>query len=237
MSSNNTAIWLYGSYARGDEDIYSDLDLLVVDNELVDLEKIELPVKNPHTKISLSQYTWYEIERMASYGSLFLHHLSCEAKPILESEGVKGKLFKILHQLGLYLKAKRDLEGFKLAISDVEESIKSNCSFHYELSVLATILRHSSILGCYVTTGQPIFGRNKPIETLVNLWNLDPMIYADFNDLYFFKLHGDRINALSSVIEIEYVLLWCARIKFILKQLEKQVNIYERNLLKTNPTT
>src|SRR5438552_4163356 len=99
MNELNT-LWLYGSYARRDSDSWSDVDLLLVSNsELVeeglgveetlrraDLNLAEIPELNTWvtepSKLSISRYTWNEIEEMASYGSLFLHHLRLEGESL-----------------------------------------------------------------------------------------------------------------------------------------------------------
>jgi predicted nucleotidyltransferase len=71
-------IWLYGSQARGDTDTLSDVDVLVAGE--VDAEALgQLPYSQP--QLSVVRYDWDELELMASYGSLFLHHVRLEGRP------------------------------------------------------------------------------------------------------------------------------------------------------------
>jgi hypothetical protein len=128
--------------------------------------------------------------------------------------------------LGQYKNARKDISAFHIVIKDVEESIKNYSSFEYELSILATMLRHSAILGCYLI-GQPQFNRKAPIKTLVNLWDLDPTIYEAFDELYSFKLMPQCEN---KKVSLEYVLQWCQRVKSFLGKIEQQVFIYERTM-------
>jgi predicted nucleotidyltransferase len=75
---SNVALWLYGSRARGDADSMSDSDVLAVahtDEGLQDaISGIDLP------KLNVSFYTWNELERMRSYGSLYLLHIAREGR-------------------------------------------------------------------------------------------------------------------------------------------------------------
>ena len=229
----NAAIWLYGSYARGSQDQYSDLDILIVSDHSVLLEKDDLPFSVTAEKLSLSSYSWTAFEKMASYGSLFLHHLHQEAKPIFESNGVKGKVSKILSRLCTYKRTMKDIEAFFQVIEDVEESIKYNCSYVYELSILGTVLRHSCILGCYIDDIQA-FGRIDPVNTVVSEWDLDKAISNEFKDLYRFRLFSDRRNCGLPKANLEYLMLWCSRIKLVLKNLQERANVYERKMLAAN---
>jgi len=233
MNKQNVAIWLYGSYARGCEDQYSDYDILAVCDHPVSLNKNELPILIPEEKISLTYYTWTEIKGMASYGSLFLHHLSCEAKIIYESEEVEGRLSAILNKLCFYKKASKDIRAFFTVLNDIEEAIKYDYSISYELSVIGTVLRHSCILGCYIGGFQK-FGRSEPVEIFVKQWGLDHAIAQDFNKLYCFRLHSQRENCAIPLVNSDYLLLWCARVKSILKIIKEQVDIYERDMFATN---
>ena len=73
MNKDDNAIWLYGSYARGDHDYLSDIDLFVAGK--LDIGEIRNLFNFDPARISISQYEWQEIEVMARYGSLFLQHL------------------------------------------------------------------------------------------------------------------------------------------------------------------
>src|SRR6266436_6235567 len=102
--SKDFEIWLYGSEARGDVDGISDFDLLLVaDGEISQTDVL------PGSLLaigSVSRYDWNEIEGMAEYGSLFLHHLRLEGR-CLESSNTRGlSLCTMLTQLPPYQRVK-----------------------------------------------------------------------------------------------------------------------------------
>ncbi len=229
----DAAVWLYGSYARGCQDQYSDLDILIVSDHSILLEADDLPFTVASEKLSSSAYNWTEFKRMASYGSLFLHHLRREGKPIFESSELNGKLSGILNKLCAYRRVMKDIEAFFQVIDDVEESIKYSFSYAYELSVLGTVLRHSCILGCYID-GFQAFGRSEPVDAVVKKWGLDQAISTEFNELYRFRLSSHRGNCDPPEVNLEYLMLWCSRIKFVLKNLQERANVYEGKMLATN---
>lgn len=185
----DTAIWLYGSHARGDADELSDFDVLAVSNEPLNISELE-GVLGGASAISLTQYTWEEIGSMSEYGSLFLKHLQLEGREILESPSVKGRLSRLLSQLGNYKLAARDLSGFQLVVSDVRESMLCGGSEVFELATLATVIRHASILGNSLS-GSYCFSRHEPVRRVVADWNLAVEISSEFPSLYQYRIFAD----------------------------------------------
>lgn len=142
--------WLYGSVARGTHSPRSDLDVLCVGDEapsdgFLDQVSRGLPQRK---YLAPKSYSWREIEGMASYGSLFLLHLKLEARPLNVDAG-QSRLAPLLHDLPPYQLEKRDIAGFWDALNDVEWSLSDSGDIGFELAVIATIIRHCSILGCY----------------------------------------------------------------------------------------
>src|SRR4051794_28884949 len=118
--SNCRAWWLYGSVARGTDDNTSDLDVLVVGPALSGGPMTRSPVATlPRTEhLSLRNYSWAEVEAMASYGSLFLLHLHLEGRPLVTNNAA-DRLRRILDSLPPYAGADRDILGFSVALQDV----------------------------------------------------------------------------------------------------------------------
>jgi hypothetical protein len=183
-----TSVWLYGSYARGDPDLMSDKDLLVVcdeGNSLQDLS-LQLPAYNLRDG-QVSQYSWSEIREMASYGSLFLEHLKLEGVVIYESPECQGLLRNILTGLPPYRHAHRDIQAFLTVITDVREELLAGSPPSYELGVLGTVIRHASILGCHLM-GPPCFSRTEPVTRMSQACGLPPEFNRAFPELYRYRL-------------------------------------------------
>jgi hypothetical protein len=217
---NGCAVWLYGSRARGDSQVDSDFDVIVVgsisDYEVSHILRIE------SGQLSISRYSWEEIEGMASYGSLFLHHLHYEGRPIFEAETATGKLAGLLSHLPPYSRARKDLCSFRQTVDDVRYSIKNGGSTKYELSVLGTVLRHSAILACYLL-GKPSFGRHEPVLTAIEEFRLGHDVYEWFVQLYKFRLYVDG-RVFDVPVSSKSVFEWCAIIELFLSKMEAIVD-------------
>jgi len=190
MMSGGFAVWLYGSHARGDRDSHSDIDIFVVGAPYVSLADIQGSIPIPMNTAAPSRYSWGEISEMAKYGSLFLHHLRLEGLPLYESPSCKGKLGSLLMSLCDYQCVDRDLNGFHTVLDDVGDALGDHGTENFELSVLGTVVRHCSILGCWVL-GEPSFGRTKPVDRIVSALGLPVCIAKEFPSLYGYRLYVD----------------------------------------------
>ncbi len=121
---------------------------------------------------------------------------------------------------------------FSSLLSDVQTSLAEGASIPFELSILGTIMRHASILGCYVC-GRPTFGRLRPVEKIVDLWGLDEIIKQSFPALYRYRIWSEGRSNSPADASLENALCWCARADRVLTELEGRVNDYERTLPKT----
>ena len=189
MSIGN-AIWMYGSSARGDEDHLSDIDILLVGpggHSTV----AAVGRAFGRGSVAVSQYSWAEIRHMASYGSLFLHHVRLEGRVLNEEPCCEGVLRHTLDGLGKYTRARKDVAAFTTVLADVRESLAHGDVVAYELGVLATVLRHAAILGCWLI-GDPRFGRVAPVEHYARARELDRRGFEGFLELYKYRLYLDR---------------------------------------------
>jgi hypothetical protein len=184
---------LYGSHARGEADPLSDRDILRISDQ-------PSTKGNAVTASDASSYTWNEFETMHSYGSLFLLHLSRESLVLESASGGEVRYRNLLATLPKYNRAERDIASFQLAIDDVEQSIQEmDTSPVFELSVLATTIRHASIVGCYLT-GDPVFGRYSAVSTFTARRGLDYRIGNEFPLIYQYKMCTARNSLIDQRI-------------------------------------
>lgn len=209
-----TEIWLYGSSARGDQLPDSDVDVLVVGNDTGLVDHVGLPATD---RLSISHYEWTEIEQMASYGSLFLHHVRLEGRPLLESPD--HRMRRLLDSLGEYQRADRELDSFRQVLQDVEGSLGGDYSPPFELSVIATAARHAAILGCYAI-GEPNFGHDSAFRLLLPRLGYEHEQVEEFVALYSFRRADDRQEPLLSTTSEEGVSEWVARVRCLIAQVE-----------------
>ncbi|MCY4264366.1 MAG: nucleotidyltransferase domain-containing protein [Gammaproteobacteria bacterium] len=215
-------VWLYGSHARGCTDSYSDLDLLVVSDFQVGNDCIYSKISILSDTANISHYSWAEIHQMADYGSLFLHHLKMEALPLYESPNCKGRLREKLENLGDYKLAKRDVRGFQRVLEDVSKSLNSGNWIIYDLAVLGSLVRHSSILGCYLLN-QPRFGRYSAVTNFVQLSGLSQSIKEEFLALYQYRLYIEKRSKKPDVSFAD-PFIWIERSHEIIRKLEVLVD-------------
>lgn len=79
------ATLLFGSLARADQSEESDTDLLMIG---LDQETRHVSVG----RLSLFLYPWEQLEKAARDGDLFVCHLVCEAKPLVDPHDYLSKL-------------------------------------------------------------------------------------------------------------------------------------------------
>lgn len=215
------SVWAYGSVARGDADHLSDCDVLVVGPESGELDTVMMEAGLNGDEVSISRYSWDEVVGMAKYGSLFLHHVRLEGRPLYENDACRGRLHTILGGLGEYALARRDVQGFKAVLGDVAESLQQGGAKAFELSVLGTVIRHASILGCWLL-GNPTFGRLGPVESFGTATGL-AISMADFERLYMYRLYCDGRLERSTLRPVAAG-AWLHRAQMLVKSLEDIVN-------------
>jgi hypothetical protein len=207
-------VWLYGSNARGDGDASSDVDVLVAGECDIAPRDVGIPTAN---RLSMTRYSWPEIEQMAGYGSLFLHHIRLEGRPLLETE--ERRLATILDSLPPYKRAAQELDCFRQVLADVELALRGDHSPAFELSVVATAARHSAILGCYLI-GEPDFGRTSAFRRLLPRLGYSPDFADEMEVLYAFRQAENESRPLDATVSSEDVREWVMRIRVILHQVE-----------------
>lgn len=225
------AVWLYGSRARGTGDDFSDTDVLLVSDGDVDEASARVHFHGARA-VAVSEYSWSEMEEMAAYGSLFLHHLRLEGCPVFESRTAQGRLGDILAHVGPYQRAAWDVTGFRTVLADIRASIGDGfASITFELATLGTVFRHASILGCALAC-RSCFSRNGPIETLVEEWGLPVEWAREFPELYQYRLQWDgRAGQVKRHNANTFVATWLRRADALVNTLAEYIDDQDSALL------
>lgn len=212
------ATWLYGSTARGDSTECSDVDVLVVGG----CPPTWLALRFGSRRLSLSQYSWPEIRRMVSYGSLFLQHLKLEGRPLDHSPASILELPRLLRTLPPYLNVRRDLRAFQASLDDIRLESECPVSLPFELASLAALVRRIGILGAYVD-GKLTFGRYQPVIEVVKTWSLPPSIASEFPTLYQYRLAAEDASiALPTDPPGQLMSRWLPRAQAMLGSLKER---------------
>jgi len=214
---SGTEVWLYGSSARGDNDASSDVDVLVAGELDVDIDKLCF---STDASISITRYSWRELEQMAGYGSLFLHHVRLEGRPLVET-GDK-RLETLLGSLGRYTRAHQELRCFSQVLGDVEQSLDGDHSVAFELSVVATAARHAAILGCYLLS-QPDFGRTSAFRRLLPQIGYDSDFVESVEQLYAFRQAENAGRPSNQAATSGDVRVWISKIRELIVRVEQLV--------------
>jgi hypothetical protein len=171
-------LWLFGSWARGDADSASDIDVLLVGD---DRGREIRPAG-----VSLTRYTWEEIEGLASQGSLFLHHVHTEGIPLVDGP-MNERLKVLLTGLPKYRRARADVAAFSTILHDVIDASHEDCSTPFEMSLVGAVLRHSSVLGCHLID-RPTYGRRDAFLVARSAMHKPPLTIQEFDRAYAFRL-------------------------------------------------
>jgi hypothetical protein len=113
---NRDSYLLYGSYARGDYEPSSDIDILRITTTRMRTHRID-------GSASLHIYDIKDLLEMARRGSLFILHLVREAKPILDPCGYLGDLSEAFQKPDSYTSEARRTVGPASALLDIGESL------------------------------------------------------------------------------------------------------------------
>lgn len=187
---NVEEIYLFGSVARGDDDEYSDVDILIIINECTDDEYIEYKeqfaniLEVPLDWISL--YKESKIRKMYDNGSYFLWHI--------KKEGIRlfsrcNKLNNLLKTLPKYKGIKEDLEQYLEILNDVKKELESeDICVNYELAVLASLVRNTCIAIAYLNNRYD-FGRESVIISCIEEYPQKiKFTLREYNELYKYRL-------------------------------------------------
>lgn len=219
LEPNINSIILYGSYARCENDDFSDMDILIVIEK--DVEKSYI-IKDSQGKALpdkwITVYSKAAMESMKTFTSLFLWHIKLESKTIYKKDSY---LETLLGDLPEYVHTDDDIQQYKTILSDIKEIIKnSKCTIFYELSLLASLVRNISIAYCYLN-GKMCFGRVTPVELLLSDYPLFSI--EDYEKLYVFRstYNNDTIKQINPMTE-DYIQHWITKIEQLIIIVEEK---------------
>jgi predicted nucleotidyltransferase len=127
-------VCLFGSVARGDAEVGSDIDLFVVgeDPKLTPSAiRRRLRLKNAQPKVSIVYHTPETLDRYVRTGSRFLVHLQLEGEVLYDASGMLGK---IQRQPPLSTSIRPEVEGQLKRLRIYEDPARFNGNFLFPLA-------------------------------------------------------------------------------------------------------
>ena len=141
----NVIILLYGSYAKGENNDYSDIDVLVITDNMEKnflessvFKNIDIDIK----KIDLKIMSRENFAKLVEINSLYVHHLK-ECSIFLKGE---KDFLSITSKLNTYVAPKSEIKKLVDLASDCLRSIDEIGVNIFDLSILFTFLRNAIIL-------------------------------------------------------------------------------------------
>lgn len=228
---NIREIYLFGSVARGEQDEYSDIDILIVIDDCSEEEYIALKDKFAYLlniPVSwLSVYRITKIMKMYTSGSYFLWHIKKEGK-VLYSRN--GELAGLLLTLPRYAGIESDLKEYDEILSDVRRELNNEyISVNYELAVLASLVRNTCIAISYLN-GKLDFGRSSVVLYCFSEYTISVSL-EEYEALYQYRLyHTGKISSVPEG-EIECLKRWIQIESDLLEIAKRGAGNHEREIV------
>jgi hypothetical protein len=204
----------FGSVARNEMDSLSDRDVLAVGVDPSHLSDLD------DAGASLTSYSWPEFTRMSHYGSLFLVHLAREGIVFDGGQAARSRYYELTGDLVPYRYVARDLQAFRQCLDDVADGLQTgDSSTAFEIATVATVIRHATILGCYLI-GHPTFGRYSSVDAFTRMRHLDRSIFMKFPDAYAYRLALLRGLSIPALPAPHYVVDWMTNARAILEEVD-----------------
>jgi predicted nucleotidyltransferase len=188
------AVILFGSAARGDEDVHSDRDVCAIVDDLPDRDVHSIKRRVAaiyHTDPrSVSAYRQSTVSQMAETGSLFLWHLKREGR-ILYDRG--GAARRMLSNLKEYRRHSEDLLRFQEVFDDTAREFAARPELDlFDLHALFLVTRNVCML-LTVKAGDPHFGRASVYAGAVQHYGRLPItarLFAELSNAHLVYLRG-----------------------------------------------
>lgn len=215
-------ISIFGSYARGEADKNSDLDIMVIlnnyDNYSTIHDKIERIITlKYHKEASISRYSKKKIVSLFRDGDLFAWHLFLESKPLFNFSSLSELLnkpndfklafFSVTDLLNIY-------DDVKINVIKVPENII------FEAGISYVCLRNVAMCASWEFCAQPIFSRNAPfmLEKIAF-----PLTLKEYETLSLCRLSGQR-GFTSPVLQLGQFLELFAKGRSWILQIKELLN-------------
>lgn len=178
------AVILFGSAARGDEDLHSDRDICAIVDDLSDqrIHVLKLRVANlydtdPH---SVSAYRLSTVSEMARSGSLLLWHLKREGRILYDRRSTARRMLQDLQE---YRRFSEDLLRFQEVFDDTSKEFAVRPQLDlFDIHALFLVVRNVCML-LTVKAGEPHFGRLSVYGGAVRHYGRLPVTERLFNQL------------------------------------------------------
>jgi hypothetical protein len=201
-----TAVYIFGSVARGQHDSRSDLDLLAIVRDgfgKVDEEDVlsHVPAHLISLKAGISWYGQNRIVEMYKNGELFAWHLHAETTPLFEKQPFLTSLGKPMP----YTEAAEDLRSFQNVMRGIPGQLKINeHNAVYEAGLVYVCLRNIAMAASSFLCAKPDFSRYSPF--LLNDVDPCPISKAEYETTMACRMAGQRGLSPPSGVDSEFAL-------------------------------
>ena len=176
------AVALFGSAARGDNDVFSDRDLLVISGDEPTLRRMK--GKYDSEGWSCTAYTWKRLQSAADKGSLFVQHLKQESKILWDPS---DQLAHLLEQYSPKADYKQEMSGATGLIGNLMQHLpRCPVGPMWTLDVLAVGFR-SLAVARLADDGIYAFSNNRIVDELIRIGVAGREDGTQLNDLRRFK--------------------------------------------------
>lgn len=199
---------LFGSAARSDRDWLSDIDYLIVGDDVRALCRRKAWLSKQG--LSVSDFTWKRLERAFSQGALFALHLKLEARLIFDPKGKLRSLFESFKPKNDYVADfARSLQLFR-PLSIVPDTASGG---PWALDVLAVGFRNSAIMAL-ANEGEYLFSNRAILEAFrkrgrINddqAWTLQELRFAKMRYRAGFAGRVDKSTVVRAIQAVEAAL-------------------------------
>lgn len=200
-------VYAFGSVCRGEIDKYSDIDILLLKQTLVQQEH----------PAEFSVYSYEQLEKMWSDGNPFAWHLSFESKLLFCDDGVD--FIKLLGLPSRYSNMSEDCDKFfQLFKKATHELTVSQINYTFELSNVYLSIRNFATCFALGYLDKKEFSRDSPRKLYEYSLQISDQTFSILKRARFLNTRGigDAINYVELDLlrnEIEGVRIWMNRLK------------------------